>query len=46
MEMILPHNPDFQASQGWITRFLCRHDINLRYMLHGQSCTYYKLFLK
>ena len=35
MELILPYNPDFQASQGWITRFLYRHEINLKSMLHG-----------
>ena len=36
MEIILPYNPDFQASQGWITRFLHRHEINLKSMMvHG-----------
>lgn len=35
IELILPYNPDFQASQGWITRFLYRHEINLKTMIHG-----------
>ena len=30
LELILPHNPDFRASRGWVTRFLRRHSINLK----------------
>jgi len=38
LELITPHNPDFQASSGWITSFLCRHEINLKTMAHGTGC--------
>ena len=36
MEMIIPYNPDFQCSQGWITRFLYRHEINLKTKVIGK----------
>ena len=29
LELITPHDPNFRASQGWISRFLDRHHINL-----------------
>ena len=38
LELITPHNPDFQASSGWITSFLCHHEINLKTMAHGTGC--------
>lgn len=28
-DMILPHNPNFQASNGWISRFLTRHKLSI-----------------
>ena len=30
LELILPHHPDFRASHAWISRFLRRHNINLK----------------
>ena len=35
MELIIPSNPDFRATLGWIRRFLYRHKLNLRRMVHG-----------
>jgi len=36
VEMILPQNPDFQGSDGWITRFLSRHNLTMNPKLIGE----------
>ena len=36
MEFILPHNPNFYASNRWIIGFLNRHEIDTKAMtIHG-----------
>ena len=35
MELIVPCNPNFRATLGWIRRFLQHQKLNLRDMIHG-----------
>ena len=37
MEMILPHNPDFRASSGWLLKFLARHKLTLNCAARNNS---------
>ena len=37
MEMILPYNPNFQASCGWLIKFLTRHKLTLNRATRNNS---------
>lgn len=34
IEMISPHNPNFQISSGWVARFLTRHNLSIDPPVH------------